>query len=735
VRDFYLILNIVIAVALFVLGIVALVSNRKSLINKLFLAFTICVAIWLVAAAISNDTTNSPAVSLYGNYLVFLFSYFSGYLLLWFAVLITSMKRVAKSLKILTLPIIIVGLSSATPLVVAGVERQVDVYAISFGILIIPYAIVLIGQLVMAIIVLIVGRTSASGRNQAQITSVLQSLGIAIPILLITQFVLPLMTSSFAITDAGILIMALPVGALYFSVIRHGLFDIKLAAVRAVTYALSLISLGAIYYMLAYVTSILLLRINADTALSFGPVNIALAIILAFVFQPIKHFFDRVTNKLFYKDSYNVEEFFARLTKRLSIITNLDVLLRYSSSEISHTLKASFGAFYIHQIDKPSVFVATEKIKKLPTQDAEMLDKYVTDNYKDIIITDNLTIEDSQNIKRMLDSHHIALVLPMTKDSIIAGYLFLGDHLSSRYSHRDIQALLTIADELTIAIQNALSVQEIRALNESLQHRVDVATKELRSSNVMLMRLDKTKDDFISMASHQLRTPLTSIKGYISMVREGDAGKITKSQDQLLEEAFKSSERMVHLINDFLNLSRMQTGKFQIDKRPVDLAKVIEQELDNLATTADSHKLSFVYKAPKNFPILDLDEDKIRQVIMNFSDNAIYYSPEGTNIKVKLTVESKYAIFTVTDTGIGVPRAEQSQLFSKFYRASNARKQRPDGTGVGLYLAKTVIEAHGGKVIFESTENKGSTFGFKLPIEELRTRSDADNFDNKNNNR
>ena len=734
-RDFYLILNIVIAVALFVLGIVALVSNRKSLINKLFLAFTSCVAVWLIAAAISNDTTNSPTVSLYGNYLVFLFSYFSGYLLLWFAVLITSMKRVVKSLKILTLPIFIVGLSSATPLVVAGVERQADVYAITFGVLIIPYAVVLIGQLVMAIVVLTVGRTVASGRNRAQITSVLQSLGIAIPILIITQFVLPFVTSSFAVTDGGILIMALPVGALYFSVIRHGLFDIKLAAVRTVTYALSLISLGVIYYILAYITSVFLLRINADTALSFSPINIALAIILAFVFQPIKRFFDRITNKLFYKDSYNVEELFARLTERLSIITNLDVLLRYSSSEISHTLKASFGAFYIHQINKPSVFIATEDIKKLPNQDAEMLDKYVSNNYQEIIITDDLTLDTSRSIKRMLDSHHIALVLPITKDSIIAGYLFLGNHLSSRYSHRDTKALLTIADELTIAIQNALSVQEIRELNESLQHRVDTATKELRLSNAMLMRLDKTKDDFISMASHQLRTPLTSIKGYISMVREGDAGKITKSQDQLLEEAFKSSERMVHLINEFLNVSRMQTGKFQIDKRSVDLAKIIEQELDSLVTTADSHKLSFAYKAPKNFPLLDLDEDKIRQVIMNFSDNAIYYSPEDTNIKVKLTVETKYAVFTVTDTGIGVPRAEQSQLFSKFYRASNARRQRPDGTGVGLYLAKTIIEAHGGKVIFESTENKGSMFGFKLPIEKLRARSDTDNFNDKDNKR
>ena len=590
--------------------------------------------------------------------------------------------------------------------------------------------------LVGSIFILVTGIPNERGLKRSQYLSIVIGL---VPILLfapITSFVLPVLLLHTEFIFLMPLYATFFVGTVAYTVVRHGLYDVKRAAIFIFNYILTLLTLGIIYYGIAFLISKSILHNSGQGAYSIvSSAHIAIALLLAFIFQPIKHFFDRITNKLFYKNSYNIEDFFARLTKRLSVITSLDVLLRYSSSEISHTLKASFGAFYIHQIDKSAVFVATEKIKKLPTQDAEMLDTYVINNFKDIIITDDLTIEASQSIKRMLDSHHIALVLPMTKDNIIVGYLFLGDRLNSRYTHRDIQALLMIADELTITIQNALSVQEIRSLNESLQHRVDVATKELRSSNIMLMRLDKTKDDFISMASHQLRTPLTSIKGYISMVREGDAGKITKSQDQLLEEAFKSSERMVHLINDFLNLSRMQTGKFQIDRRPVDLSKVILQEIASLVTTADSHKLSFAYKAPKNFPILDLDEDKIRQVIMNFSDNAIDYSPEGTNIKVKLTLEAKYAVFTITDTGIGVPRAEQSQLFSKFYRASNARKQRPDGTGVGLYLAKTVIEAHGGKVIFESTENKGSTFGFKLPIDKLRTRSDADNFDDKNNNR
>jgi signal transduction histidine kinase len=306
--------------------------------------------------------------------------------------------------------------------------------------------------------------------------------------------------------------------------------------------------------------------------------------------------------------------------------------------------------------------------------------------------------------------------LPLVKEDKIIGYLCLGDHLTSGYTNRDIRALYTISDELVIAIQNALAVHEIRELNATLQQKVNNATKELRSSNLVLRQLDKVKDEFISMASHQLRTPLTSVKGYISMVIEGDAGKITNPQKKLLEEAFMSSERMVHLINDFLNVSRIQTGKFIIEKSPVDLSKLVSEELDSLRPNATARGLKFNYKPPKKFPIMELDEGKMRQVIMNYADNAIYYTSENSIIYINLSIDNNEALFTVKDTGIGVPVKEREHLFSKFYRASNARVRRPDGTGVGIYLAKKVINALGGKVVFESVEGKGSTFGFRLPI-------------------
>lgn len=514
---------------------------------------------------------------------------------------------------------------------------------------------------------------------------------------------------------------------IFVGIFRHGLFDVRRAIVRTVSYILVLAVLAGAYYIAAYAASLLLF--GGASNMNLSPVNIVLALALTFAFQPLKRFFDRVTNAVFYRDDYDSDEFFARLNDHLNSTTDLRYLLETTSQEIAATLKAEQAYFFIYSKKGHHISAGTARHRSLSMEDANAI-RATLKRSSGAIVAEALAVDDP--LRRVLISHKLKVVLPLFNRTDVVGFFMLTSSLATKYTPRDIHVLETIADGLVIAIQNALSVQEVRELNANLQQRVNEATKELRASNAQLQRLDKAKDEFVSMASHQLRTPLTSVKGYISMVMEGDAGKITDAQKHLLSEAFTSSERMVHLINDFLNVSRLQTGKFLIEKYPVDLAKVVEQELDSLTTNASARKLSFEYKKPKHFPILDLDESKIRQVIMNFADNALYYSHEGTKITVGLAEEAGEAVFTVKDTGIGVPRAEQSQLFSKFYRASNARKQRPDGTGVGLFLAEKVIRAHGGTVVFSSIEGKGSTFGFRLPIDTLRATSDTNNLEDKN---
>jgi signal transduction histidine kinase len=164
----------------------------------------------------------------------------------------------------------------------------------------------------------------------------------------------------------------------------------------------------------------------------------------------------------------------------------------------------------------------------------------------------------------------------------------------------------------------------------------------------------------------------------------------------------------------------LRTGKFVIDAIPSNLADVVKGEVDQLLETAASRDLELTYEKPDNFPELLLDETKIRQVIMNFIDNAIYYTPSGGHIRVELKDTGSTIEYTVTDDGLGVPKSEQHHLFTKFYRANNAKKARPDGTGLGLFMAKKVIVAQGGSLIFKSTEGKGSTFGFTFDKEKLK---------------
>ena len=301
------------------------------------------------------------------------------------------------------------------------------------------------------------------------------------------------------------------------------------------------------------------------------------------------------------------------------------------------------------------------------------------------------------------------------------GYLILTEKQSgSTYNSQDIKTIKIISNELSVALENAKAFMEIQNFNETLQDRINKATKSLQKANAQLKELDEAKDEFISMASHQLRTPLTTVKGYVSMLDEGDFGKLTNEQKQSVDLALDGSNRMARLIDDLLNVSRMEAGKFYIEPTKVDLIKLVQEEINLLQTMAKSKKVSLSAKLHINkLHALNLDENKTRQVVMNLIDNAIHYSEPpkgGGRVEVSLAEKESEVVFKVIDNGIGVPKDQQSKLFTKMFRARNAKEIRPDGTGLGLFLVKRVVEDQGGRLIFESKPGQGSVFGFAMPI-------------------
>ncbi len=278
----------------------------------------------------------------------------------------------------------------------------------------------------------------------------------------------------------------------------------------------------------------------------------------------------------------------------------------------------------------------------------------------------------------------------------------------------DIELIERLGEPTGIALDNRLLYDENQRF-----------LKQLQMTNEHLKELDESKDEFISMVSHQLRTPLTSMKGFVSMVLDGDTGPLTDAQRSMLQQAFDSSQRMVYLIADLLNASRLRSGKFVIMNRVTYLPDVVASELSQLKEAAIARKVEFTFDKPEHFPKALLDETKLRQVIMNFLDNALYYTPTGGRVKAELKLTDKTIECTVTDNGMGVPRAEQDKLFTKFYRAANARRMRPEGTGLGLYMAKKVIVAQGGALIFNSVEGRGSVFGFVFPRNKIEVTDEA----------
>lgn len=706
------------------LGVFVLFQNRVARVNNIFGLLATFLSVWVL----SSYLTNNP---LYGDIaaadVAQRIAYFSATLAIFMATLLTyyyPVNRRPKKYETISFgsaTLLVAGLSLTT-LVSGGVSLDEDGNLLfTTGALIGLYLAYFLVAIVLIIRNLVFPAKSITKSKKRQAWIVMLAIIATAVLGLIFNVIIPAIFDQWQSTEYGPLATVILVGSISYLIARHGLFDVQTAAVRTVGYVGSLAAITLIYFSVASLLSVFVLRNQTIDASIATPINALLAIFLALVFQPIKSFFDKWSNRIFYRDSYKVDEFYARLSTILSSTVDLRSLLEQASKQIALTLKSSqafFLIFYEQEVER-HMSAGTHGHTHMLMHDVEVLKDLYVDHNDSFIRTELL--EEGSPLQNLLNAKNINIVLPLQQNGKTIGYLFLGEHLSSGYSARDIGVLSTISNELVIAIQNALSLQEVKDLNATLQQRILAATGELRSSNSQLKHLDEVKDEFISMASHQLRTPLTSIKGYLSMVLEGDVGNISAQQRSLLHEAFKSSERMVRLITDFLNVSRLQTGKFIIEKALFDLSSVVIQEVDNLSVIAKNRNLTLrLVGADGPLPVL-ADESKIRQVIMNYVDNAIYYSKQNGTIIIKIESTKRDAMVSVIDTGIGVPHAEQEKLFKKFYRAPNARKQRPDGTGVGLFLARRVIEEHKGKIIFSSKEGRGSTFGFSLPLADALT--------------
>jgi len=694
-----------------ILGLVVIFRNKKSKMNIVFFV----VDCFIIITLLSNylvDFTHSAASALMWTRITNFAALWVMFFLLYFALIFpkTLKKGYIKLIKYFLFVPVFLSFVTFSPLLISGMESKDWGFNPILG----PFVSLHFAYLIIAFLllfgVLILQYKSSRSLEKSQIKYIFLGFGLLIIFALIFSAIIPLVTNSGQTAKLAPIATSFFIAFTSYAIVKHRLMDIRLVVARSIAYSVLVLIVAGVYAGSVLALERIFFPGTSQLGLAQGALRTVLAVIIAFTFQPLRKAVTKATDSIFFKEQYDPEAFLKETNKILSTNIILTELLYKTLDHIIQEMRILEGTFVVVEDDKIHTIqsIGYKSAPDIKFEDVKKLSRI------DIIVFDEL--EEGSHLKNILRKYEASVVIRLMEDHQFAGLLMLGEKKSGdMFAAKDIEILEITAPEITMAMQRAKQYEEIQKFNLTLRAEVMRKTKKLREANEHLQELDKAKDEFISMASHQLRTPLTAIKGYLSMLLEGDAGEIKIGQYDFINEAFQGANKMVNLINDLLNVSRMSTGKFFIDPMPLDMKKLIQEEMKQLTTAARQKGIFLKFEAPADMPKIEADENKIRQVIMNFIDNSVYYTEKG-GVTVKCSASHKDFVFEVRDTGIGVPKEMQQKLFAKFYRADNARRLRPDGTGLGLYLAKRVIEDHKGELIFRSTPGKGSVFGFRLPI-------------------
>lgn len=289
--------------------------------------------------------------------------------------------------------------------------------------------------------------------------------------------------------------------------------------------------------------------------------------------------------------------------------------------------------------------------------------------------------------------------------------------IDETYRHADDDRRL-LTRSLDLSSKEFVEInKQLRSENEIIEREVRERTEELTRANAELRELDKRKSEFLSIAAHQLRTPLSGLKWALDMLIKGEVGPVAIEQKVLLMKSYETNERLIRIVNEMLHATKIDPGTLLLSKSSTQLLDLLDNVLYEILPSALKARVSIRFEERDDtLPPLMVDPEKMRAVFQNLLENAIKYSRPGGEIGIFASRASDTVQFAIKDHGIGIPLSEQARIFTRFFRAENARKMDPNGIGLGLYIVKNVIEMHGGTIRLESREGEGTTIYFTLNV-------------------
>jgi len=335
----------------------------------------------------------------------------------------------------------------------------------------------------------------------------------------------------------------------------------------------------------------------------------------------------------------------------------------------------------------------------------------------------------------------------ITLEKLPQGIIILDERKRIIFFNQKAQEILNLREDVLFKeIEEIKEIEELKPISEIFEKEIfKIFGKEIKIKEDLILRLstfelkkgqeeigtliffsditrevslERLKKEFIALAAHQLRTPISAAQWGISKILEEKIGPLNSKQKSYLEEILQTLQRLVKIIDDLLHTTKIEEGKILEKTQKFSLEAIVDYVLSLLGSEIAKKKINLEVNKPFNpLPPIQMDVEKIKLVVQNLLDNAIKYTRESGRIVISLEERSgKEILFSIKDNGIGIPEKEKERIFTKFFRAENAQKVEPSGSGLGLYVAKNIIEAHGGKIWFESKEGKGTAFYFTLPI-------------------
>ena len=319
-----------------------------------------------------------------------------------------------------------------------------------------------------------------------------------------------------------------------------------------------------------------------------------------------------------------------------------------------------------------------------------------------------------------------------TRDKLIGLVALSKKETGAGFSASDLEFLSTVAKQVVSSLENAQLVKTIRKWGEDLEKKVQERTQELEqksqelaSTNLSLEEAvraaevaNQAKSDFLASMSHELRTPLNAIIGFSQVLADETFSKLDESEREYAKYIYESGNHLLSLINDILDLSKIEAGKMELELAPVRIKDLLEASLVMIKEKAFNHGVKLVTDIANDLEELEVmaDERKLKQITFNLLSNAIKFTPDGGQITIEGKKEGKQLVVSVSDTGVGIAPEEQEKVFEEFYQTKDGSKTKTPGTGLGLPLTKRFVEMHGGNIWVESELGKGSTFTYTIPI-------------------